>query len=80
MAPKKKKNLGVGVVSGRKRKNAPAKILSEDTDSTNEAASRSSPAPRSPTPPTPSTPASTSQGRVVGTVVEVTGQRKKGNG
>ena len=84
MAPKKKKNPGVGVVSGRKRKNGPAKICSEDTDSTNDAPGRSSPAPRSPTPPTPPPPASTStstsKARVVGTLTEVGGQQKKAKG
>ena len=85
MAPKKK-NLGVGVVSGIKRKNGPAKICSEDTDSTNDAPGRSSPAPRSPTPPTPPPPASTSAStstskpRVVGTLTEVGGQQKKAKG
>ena len=91
MAPKKKKNLGTGVVAGRKRKKIAKANVEPDTDSTTDAQTEP---PRSPTPPkdtaTTSAPArvpstSTSMveaGRVIGTVTQMrsTAPKRKGKG
>ena len=94
MAPKKKKNLGPGVVAGRKRKKIEKTQVEPDTDSTTDVQTEAPRSPRSPSPPpqdtattsvpalVPSTSTSIEGALVLGTVTELraTAPKRKGKG